>query len=420
MDSKGKRNFHPGHQEGHCVSAATALALEFFPLSVLRTGTDEGLFWFIHTADEEIAIACAQRTIRRIESLIAQNAGLGFFGDWRVAARTPAAAFVALIRDIMTSGNLLAQTRISSSPLPITAYVFSNDNRSASISGQDLPHELFRYFNALHSSDRGVDRFQREVLENEQTCWRVATKMLAREPIVRICCIRASKDQPPRLRGGWEAHSLYATEVLGMSGDFVRAIEQVSERIFEHEDMKKAVLALRGDEPPVQILLSLVRRGMMTDEEYQLLVPPTDRSAPFAARDYLLACIYERTHAEALQRPFLRWPGVLQPRQGEKHPLLEIVERAGEKILSADRGKRAANDLARVQRPTELRGVFLNFVRRGLVTWPEFVYLFPPEPGSYLPAYSARDYLLAYLYSHLRDLQDMEAVQELESEGEEA
>ena len=411
LDSKDLRNFHPEHQAGHPLNAENALAIEFFPLSVLRTGKNEGYFWFIHTANSELAILCAELTQKTMNEQIARNEGLGFFGEWRVASKNPESAFVALIRSVMTAGgnNPITSRDLKKSELPVTAYVFSNDNRSTEMRGQDLPHELFAYFLALRGREAN-ERFQREILSNENLCWRVAPAMLKQFSIARMCCARVGKQQGQEkfaLKGGWQVHSIYAKEVLGMSVRFIRAIEEISGNLFDGDKRSKALLALRGDEArrsPSAVLHRFVKWEAMTSEQYQLLAPPTNYNQAFVACDYLLAALFERINLEDKGKEFPLLPDIYAlEAEPAKHPLLVRVERIGEALLKEE--KRRSSDvfkLSKATRSVALRGVFLNFIARQCATYDDFVTLFPLEPGSY-PAFQARDYLLAFLYDRLRD-----------------
>ncbi len=414
LDSKDLRNFHPEHQAGHALSADNALAMEFFPFSVLRTGKNEGYFWFVHTANIELAILCSKLTQKTMNSQISAGEGLGFFGEWRIASKNPESAFIALIRDVMTPGgnNPVTSKELRKSGLPVTAYVFSNDNRSTEMRGQDLPSELFDYFRALRRDGNNAnERFQYEILSNENLCWRVAPAMLKQAPITRMCCTRVSK-QPGQekfaLKGGWQVHSIYAKEVLGMSVRFVRAIEEISGNLFSGDKRSKALLTLRGDEArrsPSSVLLRFTQWGAMNQEQYQLLAPPTNYNQAFVACDYLLAALFERTHLEEINKEFPLLPDNYELEEGaSKHSLLIRIERIGQALLNIDRGRRAVHDLSKATRSVALRGVFLNFIVRHCATYDDFVTLFPLEAGSY-PAYQARDYLLAFLYDSLNDLQ---------------
>lgn len=402
VDSKSRRNFHPNLQPGHAVGAMAAFALEFFPLSVLRTGINSGLFWFVHTANEKIAIACAKLTLDNMNRAIARGDGLGFYGNWEIHTENRDAALVALIRDLMSGRNqqALQWSDIDSAAFPVTAYVFSNDNRSPSITAHDLPHQLFYFFFAMLYPDKHVfDRFNHEVLQGADNAQRVAENMLLQQPILNICRVSPKNGAPGSLRGGWGAHSLYASEVLGMDGTFIRAVEEVSGRIMEHEKARDLIVALQTQNPKTA-LLRLTRMGLVSFDEYSGLVPPGARGAASTARDYLLAALYERQAAEAGGRPFQAWNGEPQP-VTEKHALVARVEEMGETLVGdLDLAKRLAADLAKARRTPEMRNAVLRVMRKGVLSWSDFVAIFPPnEPWK---SHLVRDYLLAYLYWALR------------------
>jgi hypothetical protein len=271
---------------------------------------------------------------------------------------------------------------------------------------------MFDYFRALRGDgNEANERFQNEILSNESLCWRVARAMLKQSPITRMCCTRVSK-QPGQekyaLKGGWQVHSIYAKEVLEMGVRFVRAVEEVSDVLFHGEKRAKALLALRGDEArrsPSTVLLRFVQWGAMTHDQYQLLAPPTNYHQAFVARDYLLAAMFERTNLEDKGLDFLPLPDTYQLEvQSQKHPLLARVERIGEAVLRIDRGRRVVSDLSKANRLVALRGVFLNLIARQCANYDDFITLFPAEPGP-VPAFQARDYLLAFLYDRLQDEQ---------------
>lgn len=411
VDSKSKRNFHPGLQAGHAVGPFTALALEFFPLSVLRTGVNSGFFWFVHTAYEKIAIACAGMTLQTMNDQIARAEGTGFFGDWEIPSRDKDAALVALIRDLVTGRRqeAISSKEIERGSLPVTVYDFSNDNRGPEIFVHDLPHNLFLFFDELWHRGNAYDRFKREVMQNQyfgystKTRHSVARKMLGRETIVSSCVIRPNDGDPGRLRGGWEAHSLYAVEVLKLSNRFIRDVEAVSGRIVESEKAKDWILMLQKKETNVgALLVRLNRDDLMTFDEYTRLIPAEDRHAAFTTRDYLLAGIYERQYAISRDQDFVPWSGLGNEEAPEKHPLVLLVERVGAKIAAKpDLGRKVATGLAQSNRLSDLRGTLLRTMRSGEVSWNDFVSIFPPEDKN--TSYLMRDYLLAYLYDALHD-----------------
>ncbi|MGC8667545.1 MAG: hypothetical protein ACP5VE_05460 [Chthonomonadales bacterium] len=421
VDSKNRRNFHPGLQAGHAVGAKAAFALEFFPLSVLRTGINSGFFWFVHTASEKIAIACARLTLDNMNRSISRGDGLGFYGDWHISTEMTDAALVALIRDLM-SGRIqqaLTWRDIEDGGLPVTAYVFSNDNRRPNIAAHDLPHRLFYFFAVLNNDKGAFDRFNREVLQDERVGQRVPRKMLGQEPILTDCFARGNKNAAGSLQGGWRAHSLYATEVLGMNGMFIHTIEEVSERIIAHEKADDLIVALQTQDAPTRALIRLTRMGLVSFDEYSHLVPPDVRTAAKIARDYLLAALYDRKQAQANDRKFECWSGELKP-AAEKHALITLVEAIGSK-LSGDRdlAKSLATELAKAKRVSDLRRAILRIMRKGGLSWSDFVMIFPPE--DIRKSFEVRDYLLAYLFAALRDAElpepepaDEEAIERVE------
>ncbi len=414
VDSKGKRNFHPGLQQGHAIGAFTAIALEFFPFSVLRTGgNNTGFFWFVHTAEEDIAIACANLTFQSMNDAISHGKGLGFFGNWNTPSRSVDVALVAIIRELTIGRNsaALSSKAIKSVNYPVTAYVFSNENRGPKIEGHDLPHQLFGFFGKMRYIPDAMTRFNHEVLERDLG-WLVAKKMLAREAFVSVCCTRPEPDKLAKLLGGWEMHSLYAVEVLGMSGSLIRDIEAVSERISESEKVADCTLMLQK-EGPSSALLRLNRQGFVSFDEYARLIPPDDRHAAFVVRDYLLAAIYERQNLTVHDQPFKPWHESGSATSIEKHPLILLTEKVGAKLaIDVDLGKRIATGLAQSKRISEQRGTLLRAVRRGILSWNDFISIFPPDHPQ--TSFLLRDYLLAYLYTTLRDvdLPDAEPIAE--------
>jgi CRISPR-associated protein Cst1 len=402
VDSKSKRNFHPSLQAGHSVGALTALALEFFPLSVLRTGNNAGFFWFIHTAAEKIAIACATLTRGTMNQAIVRNEGLGFFGNWQIPSNNSDAALVALVRDLMMGAHQPAVSwkEINASEFPVTAYVFSNDNRGPNIQSHDLPHQLFWFFQVLRQHTAAIDRLNREVLQSEKIGWLAAKRMLARQSFVKVCFIDSDGDKPGRLRGGWQAHGDYGKVVLEMSSELIRDVEAVSQRIVENEDAKSLILMIQKEGPNAS-MLRLSRKNLATFDEYTRLVPPDDRNAAFANRDYLLAAIYERG---SQGEDFRAWDGEGTPVGTDaQHPLIALTEELGRKLVgSSDLGKQVATDMAKAKRIANLRGAWLRAVRRGVLSWRDFVCLCPPDKTGV--SFQLRDYLLAYLYSSMRDV----------------
>ncbi len=402
VDSKTKRNFHPGLIGGHPVGALTALALEFFPLAVLRTGINSGFFWFVHTAQEEIAVPIAELTRDFMNDALAKKNDFGFFGDWKINNRGKETALVGLIKELTCGAQKpLAKETIDKIALPVTAYVFSNDSRSPTIEAYDLPHPLWKFFAQLRGS-KSLGRWNREVLGAEKKGWLLARAMLRGERIVSMCLLRAKDSETVMLRGGWNAHAHYAHEVLDLTPTFLRDIESLSQTLFDDAKAKDWLFDLQraaGVGEVRRVLLRFCSEKFLDEATFACLVPP---DAPFAAlstRDYLLAALYDRSYCAEKNLEFEAWDSEDDATPEAKLPVLQLVEEIGASLLQDERHTRLAADLARATRTTDVRRVLLQGAKRGLVSWPQWAQFFPLEK----PGYSLllRDYLLAYVYTHM-------------------
>jgi hypothetical protein len=406
VDSKGKRNFHPGLGEGHSVGALTALALEFFPLSVLRTGVNSGFFWFVHTAYAPIAVACAELTIATMQKEASKpnKPAFGFFGEWDIGNRAPNTALVALIRELVAGDKHTAINwkALEKSGFPVTAYIFSNDSRSPSIEAHDLPHGLFAFFDFLKMRPEDLHRFSREVLNKEKLGFRAAKAMLQEHSMISMCLVRpknADKETSGFLMGGWRAHAIYAAEVLGMSARFIRDVEAIASRIVDADNAKDLIFTLQSLLGRAA-LMRLCRKGVLDADELARLMPPDRAYAANAARDYLLGAIYEMQRAREKEEEFRNWEGADEPTP-DVPGVVKLAQEIGTSIAADERATRYASDIARAGKTTALRGVMLRAIRQDLLEWTQFIQMFPPAA----PYHSllVRDYVLAYLYTALRE-----------------
>ncbi len=401
VDSKTKRNFHPGLIGGHRVGAITALALEFFPLSVLRTGLNSGFFWFVHTAQEEVAVAVAELTRDFMNDALVKG-GFGFFGDWKINNRGKETAVVGLIRELTcTAQKPLSKAAIDQISLPVTAYIFSNDSRSPTIEAYDLPHPLWKFFAQLRGS-KALVRWNREVLGAEKKGWLLARAMLRGERVVSLCLLRSKDSEAVMLRGGWNAHAHYAHEVLAVNPTFLRDIESLSQTLFSDAKSKDWLFDLQrasGIGEVRRVLLRFCREKFLDEATFARLIPPDAPFAALSARDYLLAALYDRSYCAEKNLEFELWRPEDEFPADDKSTILQLIEEIGASLLRDSRQKQLSTNLGRATRATELRQVLLRGAKWGLVSWPQWTQFFPIEK----PGYSLllRDYLLAYVYSHM-------------------
>ncbi|MCC6446497.1 MAG: hypothetical protein IT210_23970 [Armatimonadetes bacterium] len=437
MDSVTTRiNFHSCLEKGHPICAACALALEFFPFSVLRTGTS-GKLWFVHSPDPKVCIPIASEfTWHEMHRCQAAHRPLRFYGDWHSVGE--AGAIVSLVR-FMTIEK--GDEAIEGTPFPIRAYVFSNDNRDASIYGIDIPNVLCHFFVRLKYDASAQERFDKEILHRTAPDMfagfirHIAYRLLKSEPIISACLAHEEepnegqpkrrakkKDAEPslfepvptcRLRGGWAAHRLYMSEVLQMTGKYIQTVETVAQRIHADEDRAKIVMALRlagKNRTGIGSLLDLVQRKLMSWEEFYCLTPPNNQAQSLKARDYLLGALYDLQSREDIEA----WDGRMRPDNGNLSPLIPLIENAGARLIESKVDHKRVVQGLRSRSISGIRGALLHAVERGGLGWADFIALCPPDPVESL--FTHRDYLLAYLYDRLNGVLPLNELTEEDSD----
>jgi CRISPR-associated protein Cst1 len=82
---RGVSNFYPGLSDGMEICYLCALSIQFFPLSVLRTG-GRVPFWFVHTQNSRLAAIISRRFgWEHFERLIMSRQTLDFYRSWNTA-----------------------------------------------------------------------------------------------------------------------------------------------------------------------------------------------------------------------------------------------------------------------------------------------------------------------------------------------
>ncbi|GIV18863.1 MAG: hypothetical protein KatS3mg023_0614 [Armatimonadota bacterium] len=382
-------NFHPLLGKGHPVCAFCALAVQFLPLAVMQTKAEGGRLWFIHTADPSLAVTVAREYgVSHLQRLVAAGEPLRFAGTWACPGEN--GAVVSLLSELGTGqhARLLEQTRY-----PVSAIMFSNDNREQFIKRIPVPHQLIEFFNVLQQYADAAGRFENELLRSPAGS-SIAGRMLAAEPIIALC-MRHDEQQ---LLGGWELHRLYAQEVLGMNTKYIHTVQEVAGRLVTDERGKKTLNALKQvrDVEAFNVLLDMVRDGWITRQQLHLLSPPGEAYLAGQARDYLLGAAYALQHGEQL--------GDLREEEEQaeaEHPLVASIERVGNGLSAAiDEAKRLVGSLRQAQRPQEIRRAFLRLIATGHLRWQDFLFFCPPDDAN--RHYQSRDYWLAFLYDRFR------------------
>ena len=407
---EGIVNFYPAFAYGVRICGLCAFAIRFLPMSVMRTGVYNRL-WFLHTQALPIAAAIAERYgWGHFNRAIAANEALDFFSRWQTAGDAGTALYL-LCELLEQFGDQLRA--VYQSPLPTTAYLFSNSQVPSNptyVQALPVPNELLAFFAKLQVwSDRAFRRFWRELLQvpegladkERKACngfvQSVANKLLHGDGIVENCL----DHEAPKLRGGWLGHRLYLREVRGMSIAKLAILERLGIAIARSDDAKKRIMELRQAERGelYGILLRCVREGWLKHDEFYALLPPNDYSAAGEVRDILLAVIYEWQHCqeEGEEFPALGERAELSPDE----TLQRLQEIGGQLCSRLSNLSRWIGQLQTARNSDRIRGTYLNAVHNGAMRFADFVFLAPF--GNRQRLWLLRDYLLAFMFDRARE-----------------
>ena len=403
----GIANFYPALSPGVTICGLCAFTIRFLPMAVLRTSGSKRL-WFLHTQALQIATQVAYRYgWEHFSQCIAKNKALDFFGEWETSG--DAGTLLYLLCELLeTFSNQLRSIYLS--PLPVTAYLFSNDNRNSYVQAVPIPNELLRFLAKLQiQSNSAFQRFRCELLKlskslsEEQRKPRarfvqsVADRMLRAERIIGLCL----DSETPKLLGGWEGHRLYLVEVRNMPEAKLAILERLGIQIAQSADAKRRVEELRRARfnELYGVLLRYVREGWLKHDEFYTLLPPNDHSASNEVRDILLAIAYEWEYSQTQGQPF--------PSLAESSPLtpdetLQRIQQIGDRICQhLSNLSRWIGQLQTARSSDGIRRAYLTAVRSSAMGFADFVFLAPL--GDRQRTWLLRDYLLAFLFEQARN-----------------
>ncbi len=404
---EGIVNFYPAFAYGVRICGLCALSVRFLPLSVMRTGVYNRL-WFLHTQALAIGAAVAQRYgWQHFNGAIARNEALDFFSHWQTAG--DAGTVLYLLCELL--GQFGDQLRaVYQSPLPTTAYLFSNDNRGSYVQALPVPNELLTFFAKLQvGSQRAFQRFWQDLFQvpeglNDRErkarigfVQSVANKLLQSDSIVGDCLDHKS----PKLRGGWLGHWLYLREVREMPTAKLAILERLGLAIAKSDDAKKRIDTLRTEQRNelYGVLLQYVREGWLKHDEFYTLLPPSDYASASEVRDILLAVIYEWQYCQEQDEEF---PVLAEAAELRPDETLQRLQQIGEQLLARlPNLSRWIGQLQTARSSDRIRGTYLNAVRNGAMRFADFVFLAPL--GDRQRLWLLRDYLLAFLFDRARE-----------------
>lgn len=411
-------NFYPAFDVGVRLCGLCALAVRFLPLSVMRTGVWNRL-WILHTHAFPIARGISlQYGWIHFNQRIAANDALDFFKDWETAG--DAGTVIYLLCDLLDRFSSQLQ-HLYRHPLPTTAYIFSNDNRSSHIQALLVPDSLLEFLAMLQIlSPSAYKRFWRDLLVVPRTLaekergsridfvQKVAQSLLNSRAVLTFCL----DHDTPKLSGGWMGHRLYLQEVLQMAVEKLAILERLGLTIARDPEAKRLIGELRTARwnEIHGILLRYVRQGWLSHEEFYTLLPPNSYGTTSHLRDIILAVAYEWVYAQQQGQDF---PSTLPTGPLTADETLTRLQQIGERLIaSLPNLSRWIGQLQTARTWDRIRGVYLTAVQRGALGYADFVFLAPLEDQA--RGWLLRDYLLAFLFDRARAVVPLEEIAEPE------
>jgi len=408
VDSSDRRNFHPAHNPGHPVCAHCALAVQFLPISTMRTSPNGGLFWFLSSLDPRVAIApAAELVLPELNNCIALNNRLRLYGDWEVPGKTSSAVVSALVA-LSGKQRLL---NLSEPEYPVRAFFFTNDNRNPRVSILEIPNYILRFIVRLRSIHRdSFNKFVNEALRLNGLC----DAMLEGSQIAKKCVVFPDNENNyTELKGGWYAHALYMKEVLGMQDRYIKTIEDVALRIAESEDPLAELKSIKVEKWPIQWFHRAIAKSFLTFDEFCLLVPENYYRNASVALDYVTAATADAIRCKTENGEWKRWDGCARESENNKHPIIQLVENIGDRVSGSSYDpKKLLNNLRIARDEFLIRRAWLRALESGAIGWTDFVELVPPDNSHIV--FTVRDYMIAYLCDKLRGSIEPEAIEESE------
>lgn len=406
VDSIDRRNFHPGLNPGHPICAFCALAIQFLPLSILRTSIG-GKFWFIATMDSYIAIEMARNfTLSSMDESISKKERIGFFGNWDMPGYSS-----SVVNAIIFITGERYKLGMNDTNFPVQAFFFTNDNRSPELDVRNIPNKLFRYFSILRLTSNHFNEFLHELLYKEKIGEITCKRMLLSDHIGKGNVVKQGEGVY-KLLGGWIAHRLYMEEVLGLSGEYIKSIENVALRIAESENPQKELKVIETIKSPMPWFLSAIRSGYLSKDELYILIPPNDYYKGKSSLDYIYAATIGIINLKEKGNELERFDGSLTSAEKDNQ-VIQLVELIGEKLLSSSYDIKQILDKLMISRSiSQIRHAWLRVIKSGAISWDDFIKILPPDDNNQV--YIIRDYMIAYLCDYLRKHNDINQIQDIE------
>jgi CRISPR-associated protein Cst1 len=288
MSDFGTGNFQSSNQEGTPLSAEVALALQFFPLGLVKVGK---MLALPHFSNDIVQYEWAKKSVDHVE----ESEALGTGGGVRdLGTSKPANAFFKLVENLVRG-----QREFPNSSA--TLYLFNNFNQVDYKNAAELyymPSPVFRFISAAinHSDGRPWHQVVRrgyvtkKEIEDESEALRrydnlVYARLLREDPISAF--FLDSRQRCPVVRGesGWRLFAGYLKEVGRMDERRIDSLRDLGDRIAPLvRERRRRLLTLEG----------AGSRGALTDVLYRISKDAMSRGheRPLITFDQLITDIF--------------------------------------------------------------------------------------------------------------------------------
>lgn len=287
MSDFGGGNFQSSNEGGLPLAAPVALALQFFPLGLVKVGKMMAL---PHFSNDDVQALWADKRIKNVTGSEALSTG----GVPDVGTSRPANAFFKLVENLVSE-----QRGFSNSS--VTLYLFNNFNQADYKNASELhymPSPVFRFIQSAmtptaEGSWRRVVRrgyMTRKEIEDESDALRryenlVYSKLLKGESISGFFLDRKRRCPVVRGDGGWRLYGSYLREVVSMDQRRIDNLRDLGDRIAPLvRDKTRRLMALEGARS----------KGALTDILYRITKDSAlrDRRRPLITFDQLVTDIF--------------------------------------------------------------------------------------------------------------------------------
>lgn len=287
MSDFGTGNFQSSNQEGTPSSAAVALALQFFPLGLVKVGK---MFALPHFSNDDVQYEWAKQSLDRVE----ESEALGTGGVRDLGTSKPANALFKLVENLVRGQREFPNSSV-------TLYLFNNFNQVDYKNAAELyymPSPVFRFVSAAINHSNGGPWHQivrrgyvtKKPVEDEDEALRrydnvVYSRLLKNDSISMFFMDRRLRCPVVRGESGWKLFAGYLKEVGGMDQRRIDSLRDLGDRIAPLvRERRRRLLTLEGTGS----------RGALTDVLYRISKDAMGRGheRPLITFDQLITDIF--------------------------------------------------------------------------------------------------------------------------------